>query len=121
MQGADQIRTGDVEIVVAGGLESMTNAPYLLPKARAGYRMGHGEIIDHMFYDGLQSPFDGELMGHFAERTASRYEFSRADQDAFAAESVRRSLAAIEAQHFAAEIAPVTVKGRKGRDRGGAR
>jgi acetyl-CoA C-acetyltransferase len=114
MQGADQIRTGDVEVVVAGGLESMTNAPYLLPKARAGYRMGHGQIIDHMFYDGLQSPFDGELMGHFAERTAARYEFSRADQDAYATESVRRSLAAIEGEHFAAEIAPVSVKSRKG-------
>jgi acetyl-CoA C-acetyltransferase len=114
MQGADQIRAGDVEIVVAGGLESMTNSPYLLPKARAGYRMGHGEVIDHMFYDGLQSPFDGELMGAFGERTARHYQFSRADQDAFAAESVRRSLAAIEAQDFAAEITPVTVKGRKG-------
>jgi acetyl-CoA C-acetyltransferase len=114
MQGADQIRAGDVEVVVAGGLESMTNSPYLLPKARGGYRMGNGEVIDHMFYDGLQSPFDGELMGVFGERTAQRYQFSRADQDAFAAESVRRSLAAIEAQDFAAEITPVTVKDRKG-------
>jgi acetyl-CoA C-acetyltransferase len=114
MHGADQIRTGDVDIVVAGGLESMTNAPYLLPKARAGYRMGHGQIIDHMFYDGLQSPFDGELMGHFAERTAGRYGFSRQEQDGFASESVRRALAAIEAKRFSAEIAPVTVKGRKG-------
>jgi acetyl-CoA C-acetyltransferase len=114
MQGADQIRTGDVEVVVAGGLESMTNSPYLLPKARGGYRMGHGEVIDHMFYDGLQSPFDGQLMGCFGDRTASRYQFSRADQDAFAAESVRRSLAAIEAAEFAAEITPVTIKGRKG-------
>jgi acetyl-CoA C-acetyltransferase len=114
MQGADQIRTGDVEIVIAGGLESMTNSPYLLPKARGGYRMGHGEILDHMFYDGLQSPFDGQLMGSFAERTASRYEFGRADQDAFAAESVRRSLSAVEAQEFAAELTAVTVKGRKG-------
>ena len=78
---------------MAGGLESMTNSPYLLPKARAGYRMGHGEVIDHMFYDGLQSPFDGELMGFFGERTAKHYKFSRTDQDAFAAESVRRSLA----------------------------
>jgi acetyl-CoA C-acetyltransferase len=114
MQGADQIRAGDVEVVVTGGLESMTNSPYLLPKARGGYRMGNGEIIDHMFYDGLQSPFDGLLMGSFADRTASRYGFTRTDQDAFAAESVRRSLAAIEAQHFTAEIAPVTVKSRKG-------
>jgi acetyl-CoA C-acetyltransferase len=114
MQGADQIRTGDIEIVIAGGLESMTNSPYLLPKARAGYRMGHGEVLDHMFYDGLQSPFDGQLMGCFGDRTASHYGFSRADQDAFAAESVRRSLTAIEAQDFAAELTPVTVKGRKG-------
>jgi acetyl-CoA C-acetyltransferase len=114
MQGADQIRAGDVEVVVAGGLESMTNSPYLLPKARGGYRLGHGEVIDHMFYDGLQSPFDGELMGCFGERTARHYQFSREDQDAFAAESVRRSLAAIEAQHFAAEITSVTLKARKG-------
>src|SRR6204780_1589796 len=114
MMATDQIRAGSAHIVLAGGLESMSNAPYLLPKARAGYRMGHGEVIDHMFYDGLQSPFDGQLMGSFGDRTASRYQFSRADQDAFAAESVRRSLAAIEAQHFAAEITPVTVKGRKG-------
>jgi acetyl-CoA C-acetyltransferase len=114
MQGADQIRAGDVEVVVAGGFESMTNSPYLLLKARGGYRMGHGEVIDHMFYDGLQSPFDGQLMGSFGDRTASRYQFSRADQDAFAAESVRRSLAAIEAQNFSAEITPVTIKGRKG-------
>jgi acetyl-CoA C-acetyltransferase len=114
MLGADQIRTGDVEVVIAGGLESMTNSPYLLPKARGGYRMGHGEILDHMFLDGLQSPFDGQLMGVFGERTASRYQFTRADQDAFATESVRRSYAAIEAQHFAAELTAVTVKGRKG-------
>ncbi|HEY5102430.1 MAG TPA: beta-ketoacyl synthase N-terminal-like domain-containing protein, partial [Steroidobacteraceae bacterium] len=114
MLGADQIRTGDVDILVAGGLESMTNAPYLLPKARGGYRMGHGEIFDHMFLDGLQSPFDGNLMGVFAERTASRYQFGRDDQDAFATESVRRSHAAIEAEHFAAELTAVTVKGRKG-------
>src|SRR5580698_2824187 len=114
MLGADQIRAGDVEVVVAGGLESMTNSPYLLPKARGGYRMGNGEVIDHMFYDGLQSPFDGQLMGCFAERTSSRYQFSRAEQDAFAAESVRRSMRAIDAQDFEAELTPVTVKGRKG-------
>src|ERR1700733_16063318 len=114
MQGADQIRTGDVEIVVAGGFESMTNAPYLLPKARSGYRMGHGQIIDHMFYDGLQSPFDGELMGHFADATAKKYEFPRADQDAYATESVRRAQAACGNGSFAAEITSVTVKGRKG-------
>jgi acetyl-CoA C-acetyltransferase len=114
MLAADQIRTGDVEIVLAGGLESMTNAPYLLPKARGGYRMGHGEVLDHMFYDGLQSPFDGQLMGTFAEATARKYSFTRQEQDTFAAESVRRALRAVEAGDFEAEITPVTVKGRKG-------
>jgi acetyl-CoA C-acetyltransferase len=114
MLAADQIRAGDVEIVLAGGLESMTNAPYLLPKARGGYRMGHGEVLDHMFYDGLQSPFDGQLMGTFAEATSRKYSFSRAEQDAFASESVRRALRAVESGEFEAEITPVTVKGRKG-------
>jgi acetyl-CoA C-acetyltransferase len=114
MMAADQVRTGDVQIAVAGGLESMSNAPYLLPKARGGMRMGHGEVLDHMFYDGLQSPFDGQMMGAFAEATAQKYSFSRADQDAFATESTKRALAAVNSGAFAAEIAPVTVKGRKG-------
>jgi acetyl-CoA C-acetyltransferase len=114
MMAADQIRSGDVAVAVAGGLESMTNAPYLLPKARAGLRMGHGEVLDHMFYDGLQSPFDGQLMGVFAENTAQKYGFTRADQDAFATESTQRALKAVTAGAFAAEITPVTVKGRKG-------
>ena len=114
MLAADQIRTGDAEIVLAGGLESMTNAPYLLPKARGGYRMGHGEVLDHMFFDGLQSPFDGQLMGTFAEATSRKYSFTRAEQDAFAAESVRRALRAVESGDFDAEITPVTIKGRKG-------
>ena len=114
MMAADQIRAGEAGVMVAGGLESMTNAPYLLPKARSGYRMGHGEVLYHMFYDGLQSAWDGQMMGCFAENTAGRYQFSRADQDAFAAESVRRALAAVESGAFAKEIVPVTVKGRKG-------
>jgi acetyl-CoA C-acetyltransferase len=114
MYGADQIAAGSADFVIAGGLESMTNAPYLLLKARAGYRMGHGEIIDHMFYDGLQSPWDGKLMGCFADATAAKYGFSRADQDAFAAESVRRAVAAVESGAFEAEIAPVTISDRKG-------
>jgi acetyl-CoA C-acetyltransferase len=114
MMAADQIRAGDVALAVAGGLESMSNAPYLLPKARAGMRMGHGEVLDHMFYDGLQSPFDGQMMGAFAEATAQKYGFSRADQDAFATESTQRALKAVNSGAFAAEIAPVTVKGRKG-------
>lgn len=114
MAAADQIRVGDIDIALAGGLESMSNAPYLLPKARSGYRMGHGEVLDHMFYDGLQSPFDGRLMGWFAEATARRYGFTRGEQDAFAAESVRRALEAIRSGAFAAETAAVTVKSRKG-------
>jgi acetyl-CoA C-acetyltransferase len=114
MLGCDSIRAGSARIVVAGGFESMTNAPYLLPKARQGYRMGHGEILDHMFYDGLQNPYDNQMMGHFADATAKKYQFTRADQDAFAAESVRRAQAACNDGAFSAEIAPVTVKGRKG-------
>jgi acetyl-CoA C-acetyltransferase len=114
MMGADQIRAGEADIVLAGGFESMTNAPYLLPKARGGYRMGHGEILDHMFYDGLQSPFDGKAMGCFADATAAKYKFSREEQDAYAAESVRRALKAIEAGNFDGELAAVTVKSRKG-------
>jgi len=114
MLAADQLAAGGADVIVAGGLESMTNAPYLLPKARAGYRMGHGEIIDHMFYDGLQSPWDGKLMGCFADATAAKYGFTRADQDAFAAESVRRAVAAVESGAFEAEITPVTIADRKG-------
>jgi acetyl-CoA C-acetyltransferase len=114
MIGADQVRTGDAGIVLAGGLESMSNAPYLLLKARSGYRMGHGEILDHMFYDGLQSPWDGQAMGCFAENTADKYGFTRAVQDAFAAESVRRAQRAVRDGDFVAEIAPVTLKTRKG-------
>ena len=114
MLGAEQIAAGSARLVVAGGLESMTNAPYLLPKARSGYRMGHGEILDHMFYDGLQSPWDGKLMGCFADATAAKYGFTRADQDAFAAESVRRAMRALEAGDFDGEVTPVTVKSRKG-------
>ena len=113
MMAADQIRAGNAQVVLAGGFESMTQAPYLLPKARGGYRLGHGELLDHMFTDGLQSPFDGKLMGCFADATAARYGFTREQQDAFAAESVRRALAA-QAAAFGAEITPVTVKSRKG-------
>ena len=114
MQGADQILAGSAAVIVAGGLESMTNAPYLLPKARAGYRMGHQQVLDHMLYDGLQSPWDGQLMGCFAETTAARFEFSRQLQDDFARESVQRALAAVHGGAFAAENAAVTVTTRKG-------
>jgi acetyl-CoA C-acetyltransferase len=114
MIAADQVRAGSARIILAGGLESMTNAPYLLLKARAGFRMGHGEIYDHMFYDGLQSPWDGKAMGCFADATSAKYGFSRGDQDAFAAESVRRAQRACKEGDFTAEIAPVTIKTRKG-------
>ncbi|MBS0398301.1 MAG: acetyl-CoA C-acyltransferase [Proteobacteria bacterium] len=114
MMAADQIGAGNATVIVAGGVESMTNAPYLLPKARAGMRMGHGEVLDHMFFDGLQSPWDGKLMGCFADATAEKYGFTREAQDAFASESVKRALAACNGGAFSREIAPVTVKTRKG-------
>ena len=114
MLGADQILAGSAEVVVAGGMESMSNAPYLLPKARSGYRMGHQEVLDHMFYDGLQSPWDGQLMGCFAEATSEEYAFTRKAQDDFASESLRRSLAACNEGKFSAEIAAVSTKTRKG-------
>jgi acetyl-CoA C-acetyltransferase len=114
MMAADQIRSGTADIVLAGGLESMSNAPYLLPKARTGYRMGPGELVDHMMRDGLQSPFDGKPMGAFADATAAKYNFTRAQQDAFATESVRRAMAALQEGVFDTEVTPVTVKSRKG-------
>jgi acetyl-CoA C-acetyltransferase len=114
MLASDAIRAGSARVIVAGGIESMTNAPYLLPKARGGYRMGHGEVLDHMFYDGLQNPYDGALMGNFADATARKYNFSRAQQDAYATESVRRALLACEGGAFSDEIVAVTVKSRKG-------
>jgi acetyl-CoA C-acetyltransferase len=114
MQASDAIRAGSAEIVLAGGIESMTNAPYLLPKARGGLRMGHAQLIDHMFFDGLQSPFDGQMMGFFADATAKKYGFTREQQDQYAAESVRRALAAVENGAFDAELAAVSVKDRKG-------
>jgi len=113
MLGHDMLKAGSATIVVAGGLESMSNAPYLLPKARRGYRMGHQEVIDHMFYDGLQDPWKGLMMGHFADATADKYGFSREAQDKFAIESVSRAQAAVAAGTFADEISPVTIKSRK--------
>ena len=110
----DMIKAGSAGIVVAGGLESMSNAPYLLPKARSGYRMGHQEALDHMFYDGLQDPFEGRMMGHFAQATADKYGFSREEMDAFATESARRAQRAVADGTFAGEIAPVTIKSRRG-------
>jgi acetyl-CoA C-acetyltransferase len=109
----DTLASGSASVVLAGGMESMSNAPYLLPKARDGYRMGHQQVLDHMFFDGLQNPYDGNMMGHFAEETASKYGFTREAQDEFAIESVTRALQASEAA-FDAEVVPVTVKTRRG-------
>jgi len=114
MIGTDAIRAGSATIVMAGGMESMTNAPYLLAKARSGYRMGHGELLDHMFLDGLQNAYDGKLMGVFAEATVRRYGFTRAAQDAYVAETIARASSAGSSGAFKAELAPVAVKSRKG-------
>jgi len=115
MLAMDIIKAGSADIIAAGGMESMTNAPYLLPNARAGMRLGHGQVKDHMFHDGLEDAYDkGQLMGTFAEATASKYEFSREEQDAYAIESVNRAKAAIAAGKFDQEIVPITIKTRKG-------
>ena len=114
MFGHDMIAAGSAAIVVSGGMESMSNAPYLLPKARRGYRMGHQQALDHMFYDGLQNPYDGNMMGYFAEQTAEKYAFTREAQDAFAIESVERARRAMADGAFADEIASVTIQSRKG-------
>ncbi len=115
MLAHDLISAGSGAVVVAGGMESMTNAPYLLDRARAGYRMGHGTVSDHMFLDGLEDAYDkGKLMGHFAEETARKYQFTREQQDGFAVTSLERAKTAIEDGSFDKEVAPVTIKGRKG-------
>jgi len=115
MLSHDLLLGGEERILVAGGMESMTNAPYLLPRARSGMRLGHGEVVDHMFLDGLEDAYDrGKLMGTFAEATAGRYGFSREAQDEFAIRSLTRAKKAIEEGIFKEEIVPVTIKGRKG-------
>ena len=115
MSAHDTLSVGTHKIMIAGGMESMSNAPYLLAKARSGYRLGHAEAKDHMFLDGLEDAYfdQGKLMGVFAEKNAAHYQFSREDQDAFAISSLERSLAAIDSGAFANEIAPYTVKGRR--------
>ena len=111
----DAIVAGTNDVVVAGGMESMTNAPYLIPKARGGYRIGHGMMYDHMMLDGLEDAYEkGRSMGTFAEECVAQYQFSRADQDAFAIDSVKRAQAATADGSFQWEIAPVTVTGRNG-------
>ncbi len=111
MDAHDALKAGSAEIMAAGGMESMSNAPYLLPKARGGMRMGHGKVMDSMFLDGLEDAYEpGRLMGSFAEDTAQLYQFTRAAQDAFAIESLARANAAIASGAFAAEIVPVAIK-----------
>ncbi|HUD52303.1 acetyl-CoA C-acyltransferase [Parvibaculum sp.] len=114
MLAHDTLALGHGDVVVAGGMESMTNSPYLLPKARSGFRLGHGEVKDHMFMDGLEDAYEGRLMGTYAEETARHYQFSREAQDAYAVESLARAKRAIEGGSFAPEIVPVAVKSRKG-------
>lgn len=110
----DAIKAGSINIAVAGGMESMSNAPYLLPKARGGMRMGDGQVIDSMMHDGLTDAYAGGAMGVFADEIASEYQFTREQQDAYAIESVRRAKAAQDSGGFDREITPVTVKHRKG-------
>ncbi|HMV17850.1 MAG TPA: acetyl-CoA C-acetyltransferase [Zoogloea sp.] len=115
MLAHDLLLAGTNEVMVAGGMESMTNAPYVLPKARGGYRLGHGQIFDHMFLDGLEDAYEkGRLMGTFAEDCAGLYQFTREQQDAYAVASLTRAQAAIRDGAFAWEIEPVTLAGRKG-------
>ena len=115
MDAHDALAAGSADVIVAGGMESMSNAPYILAKARSGYRMGHGEIKDHMFLDGLEDSYDkGRLMGSFAEECARLYQFTREAQDAYAIRSLQRAQAAIADGSFADEITPVTVPGRGG-------
>ena len=114
MQGHDAILAGSAKILIAGGMESMTNAPYLLPKGRQGMRFGHSELLDHMLYDGLQDAYENQPMGIYAERCVERYGFSREQQDSYAAESVNRALAACNGDAFNDEITPVRVATRKG-------
>ncbi len=114
MEGANALRTGEFSIVVAGGMESMSNTPYLLPKGRTGYRMGHAQLVDSMISDGLWDPYKNVHMGNCAELCAAKYAFSREAQDAYALESYQRARRANEAGDFRAEFANVTIEGKKG-------
>ncbi len=116
MMACDELATGNAKIVVAGGMESMTNAPHLLPKARGGYRYGAQQLLDHMATDGLEDAYVGKPMGYFADKTAEKYGFTREQMDAYAKESTQRALAAEKSGAFADEIAPVTVKSRAGEE-----
>ncbi|WP_252179610.1 thiolase family protein [Endozoicomonas sp. 4G] len=119
MMGAAQLQLGEADAVVAGGMESMTNAPYLLDKARAGLRLGHGQVQDHMFTDGLEDAYDGHAMGVFAEQTAKRFQVSRQSMDDYALESLKRAQAAIEEGAFTDEIVPVGTRYSSGKNSSG--
>ncbi len=114
MLAHDQIKAGSADIMVAGGMENMSQSPYILPKARAGMRMGHGQVLDSMFYDGLENAYDGKLMGVFAQQSADQYQLTREAMDEFAIRSLTRAKAAINEQRYSQEIAPVIIKNRKG-------
>ena len=114
MLASDQLAHGSADIVVAGGMESMSNAPYLLPKARGGFRLGHGEVKDSMFLDGLEDAYEGRLMGTYAEDSARHYQFTRAEQDSYAIESLKRSQRAQSDGSFEDEIVAVAVRGKSG-------
>ena len=114
MLANDLIKADSAEAVIAGGMESMSNAPYILPKARAGYRMGHGQVLDHMMLDGLENAYDGQAMGCFAQATADEKGITREDMDEFALSSLSKATNAIKQGLFANEISPIAIKGRKG-------
>ncbi len=114
MQSYDSILLGNADCMIAGGMESMSQAPYLLPNARGGMRFGHGEVLDHMLYDGLQDAYEGEPMGIYAERCVEKFGFTREQQDAYAIESVRRAIAACSSDVFDEETAPITIPSRGG-------
>jgi acetyl-CoA C-acetyltransferase len=114
MMAHDFIKAGSANVVVAGGMESMTNAPYMLPKARGGMRMGHGQVVDHMMFDGLEDAYQGGAMGCFAQETADEYKITREQMDAFAINSLKKAQVAIEAGSFTDEVVPVVYKTRKG-------
>ena len=116
MMAFDSLASGNSTIVVAGGMESMTNAPHMLMKSRAGYRYGHQQMLDHMAFDGLEDAYTGKPMGHYADATAKKYGFSREDMDAYAKTSTERAVSASKSGAFAEEIAPVTVKSRSGEE-----
>ena len=114
IMASEALAAGSVDVIVAGGMESMTNSPYILPKHRGGARIGHDRVIDHMMMDGLEDAYEGKAMGLFAEEAVSAYQFTRADQDDYAIRSLARANGAIAAGAFVREIVPVTVKGRGG-------